>query len=292
MYYPSKFEYHSPTTINEVLELLERFREDARILAGGQSFVPLLKLRIASPSHVIDVNKIGGLSYIERDGERIRIGALTRHREIMESELVKKNIPALAEAASRIGDPAIRNMGTIGGNLCHCDPSSDYLPVCLVLGAEVKAVSKRGERTLGIESFIAGTFMNNLSPDEMLVEVSLPLVGKGAGCSFHKHEVAPGDFAVVNAASLIRLDQSNVIDDARVSVGGITPKAVRIKEAEGVLRGKKPSRELIEKAAQVASENISPQSDWRASSEYRRFLAKRLVKESLEASLKRAGEQR
>ncbi|MEM4310816.1 MAG: xanthine dehydrogenase family protein subunit M [Nitrososphaerales archaeon] len=289
MYYPKNFEYESPNILKEALDLLEKYQQDAKVLAGGQSLIPLMKLRVLSPKIVIDINKLSELSYIKEDDNYINIGALTRHNEVLESELLSRYAKALVDAAKNIADHAIRNMGTIGGNVCHSDPAADYLPVVLALEALLLTISNKGKRTLKADEFLMGPFETSLLPDELLLEIKIPKVKGRVGSSFLKFPYHQGDISLINVATLVKIDENKVVKDCRIAVGGILPKPERVKGAEDVIVGKKVEDKDIVEASKIASETLNPQSDWMASSEYRRALIATLVENSLNLSLERAG---
>lgn len=287
MYYPRSFEYFAPNNLDEALRLLDEYRGEAVLLAGGQSLVPLLKLRLVSPSIVIDINKVGELSKVLDNGDYLTIGAMVRHKTVEKHEMIRKHIEALSKAASCIGDPAVRHMGTFGGNLCHSDPSSDYIPVCLALGASVKLRSIRNERVIPIEQFVKGSLQTDLKPNEILTEVNVQKVRQNEGAAFLKHEVVPGDFAIVNMAAYVKTKNGN-IQDIRIAVGGLVPKAIRLNELEQKILDGLIKPDDYERMGNEAASMVSPQSDWRSSSDYRRHLVKLMTPKVFRMALEAA----
>lgn len=290
--YPPKFGLIVPSTLEEALEALSKHGPEAKILAGGHSLVPLMKLRLASPKYLIYMGKIPGLSYIREEAGRIRIGAMTTHAEIEASDLLAKKNPLLKETASKIGDLQVRNMGTIGGSLSHADPAADYPAAILALGAEIVAKSKGGERVIKAQDFFKGPFTTALRSDEILVEVAVPALQGGFGTAYEKLVFRATDFAIVGAAAYVELDALGTITKAGVALTGVGGTAVRAKHVEEELVGRQGDREVIARAAGRASEGLEPPSDIRASSQYRRAMAvvmtRRALTRALGSALERA----
>jgi len=285
---PKSFEYCAPTNLREALTLLSKFKEDAKILAGGHSLIPMMKLRLLSPKYIIDINRIKELSYIKLRGKNIFIGALTRHYEIEGSDVIKRNLPILAEAAGLIGDPQVRNMGTIGGSLAHADPAADYAAVSLALNATIKVRSLRGERKIPAQKFFLDTFTTALKPTEILTEVIFPLPPERSGGAFAKFERKAGDFATVAAAVQITLDQNDKVKAAGIGLAAAGPKPIKAVKAEKLLIGKVIDEEVMNKVAEQAKEESDPISDIRGSSEYKKEMVKVFVKRALKEALNRA----
>jgi len=272
IYYPKSFQYYSPNNVEEALELLDKLSGEAKLLAGGQSLLLLMKLRIFSPKYIIDLNKLSSiLSYIKEEDEYIRIGALTTHNDIAENFLISQKVTALSEAASTIADYAVRNVGTLGGSISHADPAANYPPALLVLDSIVKVRSINSEREIKFNDFIKGPFETALNPNEMVVEVKVRKHSPNTTSTFIKKELSKGDFGIVNIAVKLGLEEDRC-REIKIAVGGINPKPVRLVEAEKVLEGKVINDENINKLGEVAASEVKPQSDIRASAEYRRQL--------------------
>jgi carbon-monoxide dehydrogenase medium subunit len=283
--YPPPFGYIRVSTPEEAMKELEE-NEDARILAGGHSLIPMLKLRLIRPSYLIDINRITSLSYVNIERNSIKIGALTRHHQLEVNSELGKIYPIFPEAASQIADPQVRNMGTIGGSLAHSDPAADWPAVLVALKAKVKIASRSGERTVSIDDFQKGMFTTDLKRGEMVKEIEIPLV-QGSKSSYIKLERRAGDFAIVGVAVFLKLDSSSVVEDAGIGLTAVGPKAIRPKEAEETLKGKKLTQEVIEEAAEKAMKASNPTSDIRGSAEYKRAMVKVLTKRAIKRALER-----
>ncbi|MGH7856247.1 MAG: FAD binding domain-containing protein, partial [Candidatus Binatia bacterium] len=234
---PAPFEYHSASSLDEAVALLARLGDEAKIIAGGQSLVPLLALRLARPAHLVDLNRIDALSKIDAADGGLVIGAMVRQRAAERSGLVRERCPLLAAALPRIGHPAIRNRGTVGGSLAHADPAAELPAVALALEAKLVARSARGERILPASEFFVGHFTTALEPDECLVEIRFPAWPDGAGCAFEEASRRDGDFAMVGVAALLRVASGGDVADARIALIGVGGTAVRAVDAEALLRG-------------------------------------------------------
>lgn len=287
--YPAAFEYHRPASVKEAVSLLAKHKGDAKLLAGGHSLIPLMKLRLAQPKHLIDLGRIGRLAGIREEEEgAIVIGALTTHAAIEHSDLLKRKCPVLPEAAAQIGDPQVRNMGTMGGSLAHADPAADWPAVILALGAELKAVGPKKERTIKADEFFKDLLTTSLQPDEILVEIKIPLPHAKTGTAYEKFPHPASRFAVVGVAALLTLDGKGSCQRARVALTGIGPKATRATEVERALEGKALDAKSLETAAEKAPEGISIQADLQGSEEYKAHLARVFTRRALEAALERA----
>jgi carbon-monoxide dehydrogenase medium subunit len=286
--YPRQFDYYAPKTLSEALKIVRERGEDAKLLAGGQSLIPMMKLRLASPAFVVDLNRIRELSYIKSEGESMKIGALTRHADIEHSAEVGNKVPLMVEAASQIADQQVRNLGTIGGSLCHADPAADWPAVVLALDAEVVAVGT-SERVIKAVNFFKGPFETALSQSEILTEIKFKVPPNGSGYSYTKFERKAGDFATVGVAVLLTPDQSGKINDAKIALTAVGPTQFRVSKAEELLAGRKPTPELIEDAAKAASEASDPAPDLRGSVEYKKEMARVFTKRALRTALSRAG---
>ncbi len=288
---PAEFEYFAPRTVDEALGLLERYGEGARLLAGGLSLVPMMKLRLAEPQYIIDISKIPGLSYVvENNGGGLKLGSLTTYHTLATSAAVKSNCPILSEAAGKIGDTQIRNRGTIGGNICHADPACDLTPVTLALGAEFKAIGPGGARTIKSDDFFVDLFTSTLKHTELLTEITIPSYLPNTGDAYFKLTQRSGDFAIVSVAVVIRLGGGDVCESAGVALGSVGPTPIRAKGAEKVLNGKPITDKLIDEASDLASQEIDPSTDVHASAEYKKEMSKEVTQKALkEAFLKARG---
>jgi carbon-monoxide dehydrogenase medium subunit len=286
--YPKPFEYLCPSTLDEAVALLSAHGEGARVLSGGQSLIPLMKLRMSSPQYVIDINRIESLAYIaERDG-MMRFGALTRHAAIEDSALVKSKLRIMHDAASVIGDVQVRNMGTIGGSLAHADPAGDWAPTLLALNASVQARSPRGVRTLRIDELFTDAYSTNLTKDEILTGVSVPLPPAESGSIYLKFERRAGDFAVVSVAVQIVMGADDICREIGVGLGAVGLTAIRPRNAEALLHGKKLTDAAIAAAAEEAVRESDPYADLRGSVEYKRHLIKVFFSRAVKAAMRRA----
>src|SRR5256885_1592818 len=266
--YPASFEYHAPNTIAEALALLSQHGGDAKLIAGSQSLVPLMKFRLATPAHVVDLRKVPGITGIREEGGALVIGALTSHRTIERSEDLRKKLPILPEAAGAIGDPQVRNQGTIGGSLAHADPSADWPAVTMALDATVTVAGKGGERTVKIGDLIVGPLTNSLNMDEILVAVRIPLPGAKTGSAYEKEPHPASRFAIVGVAAVLQLDGKGVVQQARVAGTGLGSKVTRAGYVEQALTGKAPDATALKAAAartaggvEVRGDNLRPPPD-------------------------------
>jgi carbon-monoxide dehydrogenase medium subunit len=285
---PAPFEYHAPKTLEEALRLMERHGDEARLLAGGHSLLPLMKLRLASPRYLVDLGRLKGLSYIREENGRIAIGALTTHSEIEHSSLLAAKCPLLAETAAHIGDLQVRNRGTIGGSLAHADPASDYPAALLALDGEIVAATTADARSIPAGEFFVDMMTTQLRPGEILTQVRVPSRGPRTGVAYAKlHQPASG-FAIVGVAARVTLGKGGTIEQAAVGVTGLGPKPFRATAVERALAGKAASPRLIANAARRAADGIEPLSDLHASGEYRREMAGVFARRAIERALARA----
>ena len=286
---PAKFDYHDPKTLDEALSLLAQFGDQGRPLAGGQSLVPLMNFRLIRPAHLIDLNGVEELSYIRTDSGPLRIGATTRQRALERSMVVAERWPLLREAASYIGHVQIRNRGTVGGSLAHGFPSAE-LPVAMVaLDASFTLRSKANQRSARAEDFFVSYMTTALEPDELLTAISVPALHVNTGWSYQEVSRRHGDFALAGAASLVALGENGTIQQARLTLTGMTP--MRSQEAEEFLLGERPSDAAFREAARRATENLEQDSDIHASAEYRRHVCAVLARRALTRAAQRAAEQ-
>lgn len=285
---PAAFDYFAPKGLEEALALLERYGDEGKILAGGQSLMPLLNMRLARPKAIIDINRIPGLSYIHQEDGQLRIGALTRHRMIEKSLLIQERCPLMAEAIRWVGHVEVRNRGTIGGSLVHADPAAELPAVVTALGGDVRLTGPERERTLGPEEFFLSFLTTAVEPGEILTEVRLPVWPGGTGYSFKEFNRRHGDFAIVAVAVLLLLNNKKECERGSIVLSGVGPTPVRAKRSEGLLKGEKVTREQMEKAGELAAEESDPPSDVHGSADFRRALVKVLTRRALEEASAKA----
>jgi carbon-monoxide dehydrogenase medium subunit len=272
---PAPFEHAAPATLDEAVSLLERHADgEARVLAGGQSLMPLLNMRLARPELLVDLNRISELSYLRDENGTLAIGAMTRKRALEESALVARRHPLLLAATRLVAHPQIRNRGTVGGSMAHADPAAEYPALALLLGVELCAVGPQGPRRIAADAFFQGALTTALSPFEILTEVRVPALADGTGWSFQEVARRHGDFALGGAGATLRLDARGRIAEARVVLFGVGTKPMRLSTIEASLRGETPSEGLFEAAGRTTSATVEePLADVHASAEYRRNLA-------------------
>jgi carbon-monoxide dehydrogenase medium subunit len=286
---PAAFEYHAPTSIAEALELLARLGEDAKILSGGQSLIPLMKLRLAAPRHLIDINGIPGLAYVREADGALRIGALTRESELEDSALVRTRYPLLFDTCKVIADPLVRNLATVGGNLAHGDPANDHPATMLALEAEVVAAGQKGERRIPVAAFFTGPFTTALRADEILVEIRVPVPPPRTGGAYLKLERKVGDFATAAVAAQVTLDTNGTCARAGIGLTNVGATPIKALRAEAALAGKRLDAETIKRAAQLAAEASEPAADLRGSVEYKKDIVRVLTARALGRAAERAG---
>lgn len=286
---PARFEYHRPQTLAEALALLDEHGEDAKVLAGGMSLIPLMKLRFASPGRLVDVNDLAELHGMAESDGWLRVGAITRHHELETSSLIASRFPTLAAAAPMIADPLIRNRGTLAGSLAHADPAGDWGAVMLAVRAQVVSHSSSGgERVVAIDDFLVDTFTTSLQPDEIVTEVRVPSPAPRSGGAYLKMERKVGDFATVAAAVQVTLDDGH-IGSAGIALTAVGPKNIRASEAEASLAGAEPTQASFAEAGRLAAAASSPIDDLRGSAEYKRNVVSVFVRRGLEAAVAMAG---
>jgi len=284
---PAAFDYFRPTSVDEALALLEQYKSDAKLLAGGHSLIPLMKLRLAQPRYVIDLGRLRELEYVRESGDHVLIGAMTRHVSIETSDLLQHRCPLLAETASRIGDAQVRNMGTIGGSLAHADPAADYPAAILALEAELRAVSRQGERWIRAEEFFVDMLTTALQPGELLVEIKVPALRPRTGTAYVKVPQKASGFALCGVAAVLQVDGNGRCQQAAVGITGVAPKAYRARVVEQMLLGQVLEASIIAAASEKAADGVDPLDDLHASAEYRAHLARVYCRRALERALTR-----
>ena len=288
---PSAFDYHAPGTLDEAVALLERLGDEAKVLSGGQSLLPLLKLRLGDAGHLVDIGRIPGLDGIAEADGYLRIGGAAREADLERSDLIREKYPILLDTAAVIADPLVRNRATVGGNLAHGDPANDHPATMLALEAQVVARGPGGERTIPITSFFTGLFTTALAPAEILTEIRIPVPPPRSGGAYVKLERKVGDFATAAAAAQVTLGGQGEI--ARIGIGltNAGPTPIKATAAEQYLQGQQPNGEAIAEAARLAAEATAPSADRRGSVEYKRDMARVLTGRAITRALQRAGGQ-
>ncbi len=287
---PGIFEYYTPSTVVEAVGLLEKYGDEAKVLAGGQSLIPLMKMRFASISHVVDISRIEELDYIREDDKGLKIGALTTVQDLGSSLTVKKGYRIIQEAAEQIADPLVRNMGTIGGNLSHGDPANDLPSVMLALGATFMVQGSKGQREIKAEDFFLDSLMTALEPGEIMYEIRVPKMGSMQGGAYVKHKKVAGDFSVAAVASNIAVDKDGKVTDVKVAMTSVGPTAIKSAKALSLLAGNKLNEDAAADAARAITEESDPISDFYGSVEYKKKVLRYIIKESLMTAYKRAME--
>ena len=283
---PAAFEYERATSVEGAIAALKRLGPEARVIAGGHSLLPMMKLRLANPEHLIDINDLTELSYIREEGNEIRIGALTRHVDLLKSELLFTHAPLFRDAEKVIADPVVRNRGTIGGSLCQADAAEDLSAVCSAVKAKVVIRGSDGERVVGMDEFHVGPYVTAVGDGELLTEVRIPL-RRGGGSAHEKVERRAGDWAIAAASAAVWLEGS-LIAEAGVALSAVGLTTIHVSRAEELLRGEAPSDELFARAGAIASEDCSPSADGRGPVDYKRHLAGVLTKRALLRATARA----
>jgi aerobic carbon-monoxide dehydrogenase medium subunit len=285
---PASFEYLRPKTLPEAIGLLQQYGDDAKILSGGQSLIPMMKLRLARPGYLVDINRITGLSHIKEQGGYLRIGGLTREAELEASPLVRAKYPIIIDTAHVIADPQVRNLATIGGNLAHGDPANDHPATMVALSAQVVATGAKGERVIPIEDFFLTLFSTALQHDEILTEIRIPIPPPRSGGAYLKLERKVGDFATAAVAVQLTLDDKGACQKVGIGLTNVGPTPVKASKAEDFLRGKKLDEANIAQAGQLAADEADPSADLRGPVEYKKGLVKELAKRALLRALQRA----
>ena len=284
-----RFEYFAPTSVREALTLAAKYGGRARYLAGGQSLLPLMKLGLASPEALIDLNRIEGLEYIKAEDEWIRIGAMTRHAAIASSSLLAEKAPLMVEAANQIGDPQVRNMGTIGGSLAHADPAGDWGSVVIAFRGYIQVTGLDRERLVEVDKFFVDSFTPRLEPGELVTEVRIPIPPKRSGGAYIKLERRQGDFAIAGVAVQLTLDERDRIKSVGIGLTSLGPTNLRAAKAEEILTGQIPTDEVVEEAAKAAAAEARPSTDpLRGSEAYKRAMAAVLTRRAVKTAVSRA----
>jgi aerobic carbon-monoxide dehydrogenase medium subunit len=287
--FPSSFEYVRAGTISEAVSLLEQHGEDAKILSGGQSLIPMMKLRVARPSWLIDIGRVPGLKHIQEAGGHLRIGALVRESDLETSELIRSKYAIIHDTTMVIADPLVRNLATVGGNLAHGDPGNDHPATMLALGAKVVAVGPRGEREIPIADFFVSIFTTALEHNEILTEIRIPSPPPRNGGAYLKLERKVGDYATAAVAVQLALDSGRTCRTAGIGLTNVGPTPLRATQAEDFLRGRKLDDAAIDQAAQLAADAAQPSSDLRGPADFKKALVKEFTKRGLKKAMERAG---
>jgi carbon-monoxide dehydrogenase medium subunit len=287
--FPAAFDYQAPSTLAEALSILKQRGDDAKVMAGGQSLIPLLKLRFAQPALIVDIGRLPSMAEIRRDDGHVAVGALVRHVDVERSKELARSLPIMAEAVHWIADPLVRNRGTVAGSVCHADPSGDWGSVMLALDAELVAHSAAGERVIKADGFFQGPFTTTLRPDEVVTEIRIPLPAGPSGGSYQKLERKVGDFATVAVAIQIELDGRKV-KKAGIGLTSVGATNLKAKEAERALAGRELTDAVIAEAARLAAAAAEPKDDIRGTAAYKKDVVRVFVQRGLKAALARAQE--
>lgn len=285
---PANFNYHKVTSVSEAIALSQQLGEEAKYMSGGHSLLPMMKLRFATPEHIIDISKIDGLSYIKEEGDLLKIGAMTTQSEMEHNALLKENYPIMGDAIWLTADPSVRNVGTIGGNIAHGDAANDQPALMLAMRATIVAEGADGTKSIPIDEFFHGFYMTALEPSDVLTEIQIPKAKKGSGGAYHKVERKVGDYATAGVAVHVELDDNGVCEQIGIGLTNVSAVPMRLERGEEVLRGQKVTDELIEQVGQIASEDCEPESDLRGSEAYKRSIVNTITKRMLNKALERA----
>ena len=286
---PASFDYHAPASLPEALALLAKYGEEAKVLSGGQSLLPLLKLRLGQAAHLVDIGRIPGLEYVREEGGMLRIGGRTRESALEQSEVEKSRYPILLDTTKVIADPVVRNMATVGGNLAHGDPGNDHPATMIALRAQVVATGPKGERVIPIEQFFKGLFRTALKPDEVLTEIRIRAPPARSGGAYQKLERKVGDYATAAAAAQVTLAANGAVEKVGLALTNVGPTPNLCTEAEAYLTGTKPDATTLAETAKLAAKAATPSADRRGSVEYKREMARVLAGRALKAAVSRAG---
>jgi carbon-monoxide dehydrogenase medium subunit len=285
---PNKFEYLTPKTLDEAISMLQQYGEEAKILSGGHSLIPMMKLRFATPEYLIDINELPGLDYIKEEDGYLKIGALTREVALEDSELINSKYPLLLDTAKMIADPQVRNLATIAGNLAHGDAANDHPATMLALNASIVITGSTGDRVVSINDFFQGFFTTALASDEILTEIKIPIPEAGSGGAYYKLERKVGDYATAGVAVQLTVDGSGTCSYVGIGLTNVNATPMRALRSEQMLNGQVINQELIDRAAAAASEDCSPSADLRGDEEYKRAMVGVLTRRTLKKALERA----
>ncbi len=285
---PAKFSYHKASTVQEAVSLAQSLGEEAKFMSGGHSLLPMMKLRFATPEHIIDISKIEGLSFIKEEGDLLKIGGLTTQTEMEHSDLLRKKYPIFSDAIKLTADPSVRNAGTIGGNIAHGDAANDQPALMLAMRATIIAEGPDGRKSIPIDEFFHGFYMTALEPTDVLVEIHVPKAAKHSGGAYYKMERKVGDYATAGVAVYLELDDDGICREAGIGLTNVSAVPMRVERGEDLLRGKKITDDLIEQVGKMAAEDCEPTSDLRGSEAYKRSLVNTITKKMLKKALERA----
>lgn len=286
---PASFDYHAPETLEEAVALLGSLGEDAKVLSGGMSLLPLLKLRLGEASDLVDIGRIPDLAYVREEDGVLKIGGATTETELERSGVVRARLPILVDTAEVIADPLVRNRATVGGNLAHGDPANDHPATMTALNAEVEVTGPDGARTIPIDDFFQGLFWTAIEPGEILTEIRIPMPPERAGGAYVKMERKVGDYATAASAVQLALAGDGTVGSVRIALTNAGPTPVRVTEGEAALTGRVPDADAIAEAARKAGEAAEPSADWRGSVEYKKEMARVLTGRAIEKAVERAG---
>lgn len=286
--YPQSFEYHSPESVDEAVSLLGTLGDDAKLLAGGHSLIPLMKLRFATPAHLVDVRRISELAGIREESGALVIGAATTYARLDASDAVRKHVPILAEAARKIGDPLVRNMGTLGGSLAHADPAADLTAVVLALGATLDVAGPKGKRSIEADQFFTGLLTTALAPTEVLTAVRVPIPTGKTGGAYEKHPHPASRYAIVGVAAVATLGKDGKVAEVRVAVTGLAPSPYRANAVEKALAGSSPGDAPLDAAVRRVADGVEVRGDLQAPAEYKKHLAVVHARRAIARALERA----
>lgn len=286
---PGKFAYQAPTTLHEAIALLEAGNGDAKVLAGGQSLIPLMRFRLAQPGLLVDIGRIDGLAYVREEDGELRIGAMTREADLEADPLIAGRYPLLADTTKVIADPLVRNLATVGGNVAHADPANDHPAAMLALRAAVVVEGPEGRRTIPIDDFFVDTFATALEPNEILVELRIPEAAPRSGGAYEKLERKVGDYAIAAVAAQVVLDGEGRFQQAGIGLTNVGPMPLRAAAAEAALLGQLPEEEVLKRAGALAAQGAEPVGDSRGPADYKRAVVRTLTVRALRRAVERAG---
>tara|TARA_B100001250_G_C19804266_1_gene792518 strand:+ start:32 stop:898 length:867 start_codon:yes stop_codon:yes gene_type:complete len=284
---PAGFSYYKANSLKEAFTLSSKYGDEAKYMSGGHSLLPMMKLRFASPKHIIDISKIGGLSYIKEEDDLLKIGALTTQSEIEYSPLIKEKYPIFTDAAKLIADPTVRNVGTIGGNIAHGDAANDQPSLMLAMNATLLIEGPSGKRTLAVSDFFHGFYMTDLEPSEILIEIQVPKAKENSGGAYYKMERKVGDYATTGSAVYLEMD-NGICSEVGIGLTNVNAIPLKLERAEELLKGKKINSDLIDQAGTIAAEDCDPESDLRGSEAFKRAATKSITIKMLNKALERA----